>query len=91
MASLLFNNLLSMNLITEVDIIIYYNNHFCPNGLDICKDMDECLSVLIDAKMIDEDEIKDDIIKYYKTHFGNNIEKMIELINQQNNEFENLF
>ena len=91
MASIIFENLLKMKLIDEVDIIIYYNNHFCPNGLDICKGLDDCISVLIDAKMIDEDEIKDDIIEYHKTHFENNMEKIIELINEQNNEFDNLF
>ena len=41
--------------------------------------------------MIDESEIKDDVINYYKTNFENNMKKINELINNRNNEFENLF
>lgn len=91
MACIVFENLLNMKLIDEVDVIIYYNNHFCKNGLDVCKDMDDCLSTLIDSNLIDESEVKDDVINYYKSHFENDMDKIIDLINQRNNEFGTLY
>lgn len=87
MASFVFNNLLDMHLVEEVDIIIYYNNHYADTCLEICQGMDDCFSVLIEGRIIDEGEVKDDIIEYYNTHFKNNLDIINKLINAREEEF----
>lgn len=80
-------NLLDMQLIEDVDIIIHYNNHYASNCIDICKGLDDCVSVLLDSKFISEDEIKDDLINYYENNFKNNLSLIENLINVRLKEF----
>lgn len=88
MKSIVFENLMSMGFSDE-DVAIYYNKHFStPKNTKIYKDLDDCFSVLIDSKFITEDEIKDDLIKYYKQKIKNNPFTLQQLIDYQNNDIE---
>lgn len=87
MSSLAFNNIFG-KLAQEVDVIIYYNKHVADKGLDICKDLDDFFSVLIDGRIIDRDDVEQEIIEYYKSHFESlNPEVINQLINDRIREF----
>ena len=70
-----------MQIIEQADIIIRYNNYYSNHCIDICKDLDDCVSVLIDSKLISEDEVKDDLVNYYENNFKNNPDLINRLVN----------
>jgi len=76
---IVFNNLRELG-ITNADIIIYYNNHYAKNKLEICDGLDDCISVLVDCKYIDDDEIRDDLIEYYEATFKNNPQLAMHIV-----------
>ena len=91
MKNIVFKNLREMGLLADKDIIIYYNNHYADKCLDICKGLDDCASVLIDGRIIDEDEIKNELIEYYERNFKNNVKLAIKIVEDYlNEEVENI-
>lgn len=90
MKSIVFKNLMDIGF-SEEDVAIYYNKHFsAPENAKMYKDLDDCFSVLINAKIIDEDEIKEELIMYYQTKIKNNPFTLDHLIAYQNDDnYEN--
>ena len=79
-----FYNLFEMCGVSDADVIIYYNKHFSTNNFkplaELCNKCDDIISVLIDARFISEDEIKEDLVNYYNSHFKNHPQKCIILV-----------
>ncbi len=90
MKSMVFKNLIEIGFADE-DVAIYYNKHFAsPQTIELYKDLDDCFSVLIDAKFISPDEIEQDLIKYYNANIKNKPFTMQQLLDyQNNNDYEN--
>ena len=90
MKSMVFKNLMEIGFADE-DVAIYYNKHFSnPKTIELYKALDDCFSVLIDAKFISRDEIEEDLINYYETHIKNTPFTMQHLKDYQNSDnFEN--
>ena len=82
MSNFVFNNLLDMCVIREVDVILFYNNHCRRNGLSVCKNLDDIISLLIDCKFIALDEIQAGVIEYYKQHFSKHPQKAIHIVQE---------
>lgn len=83
MKNMVFKNLMEMGFADE-DVAIYYKHFSNPKNIELYKDLDDCFSILIDAKFINHDEIDEDLINYYETHIKNNPFTMQQLIDYQN-------
>lgn len=73
----IFNNLFDLELITDEDVIIYYYTNFSKQvkpDIKLASTLTslDAISTLIQAKYIDESEIKQDLINYYKTELKPN-------------------
>lgn len=79
-----FYNLFEMCGVCDEDVIIYYIKHFSTNNfkplIELCNNCDDSISLLIDAKFICEDEIKEDLINYYDSNFKNHPQKCLTLV-----------
>ena len=80
MASLVFNNLMRLKIFNNRRIAIYYLNNLVKGHERLYLDDKDFIKKLIATGFISEDEIKDDIIKYFDTKLKNKpyVEKLIK-------------